>query len=339
MRFAVQNALEFRTQRFAKKWSTTHLVSQENLCHALLIIFCFSEFLELHKPGQRPIFDESMEDELYSYIINNQRYGQPTNGREIKRAAWSIAEQQGKADLFGETGPSNGFLYRFLKRHPSLVARKPEGLSRAAAAVSKTDIQKWFALIKQTLIEDGYAEILEDPCRIFNCDESGFCLSPSKTSAYVEAGTKDVHHIQRGKEQVTVMFCFSASGYVTKPFIVLKGKRMSAELKNSVPEDVHVCLTENGWQTQRSFSTWIDLFNDEIIAHGIQKPVILFVDGHASHDSAEVNLLIGLYCLLIFLGKSKLDWEPQLFKQPVSSIQGAAFDRGNKCPFDFELER
>lgn len=248
--------------------------------------------LELQKPGLRPYFDEEMDKELYDYVINNQRYGQPTNGREIKRAAWFIAEAHGKSDLFGDQGPSNGFLQRFLQRHPSLVTRKPEGLSRAAAAVTKADIRKWFSLIQKTMVEDGYAGILNDPSRIYNCDESGFCLAPPKSSAYVEKGTKNVHLVQRGKEQITVMFCFSATGYVTKPYIVLKGKRLSAELKNSIPEDVHVCLTDNGWQTQRSFSDWIDLFNEELISKGVEKPVILFLDGHSSHDSAEVNLFL-----------------------------------------------
>lgn len=91
-------------------------------------------FLVLLKPGIQPVLGSDVEKELYDFIVDSQRYGNGLSGKEIKHSAWQLATQYNSKEIFGEAGPSNGFLDRYLKRHPNLRLRKPEALSTVAGA-------------------------------------------------------------------------------------------------------------------------------------------------------------------------------------------------------------
>lgn len=154
------------------------------------------------------------------------------------------------------------------------------------------DIKKWFDTIHSVLIQDGHQEVLNEPKRNFNMDEIGFMRCPEKGGVYAPIGAKNVVYLQKSKEQITVTFCFSACGEVLNPCILFKGKRMSKTLGESVPPDVNVLLNESGWQTQDTFSKWLEFFDAELEVKKVQKPVILWLDGHTSHNGLEVRKLL-----------------------------------------------
>lgn len=175
-----------------------------------------------------------------------------------------------------------------MKRHPQIRSRSVEALSTAAAAVNSEDVRRWFDDVYESLKELDALDILEDPERIYNTDESA-CEPAKNKTAYGEKG-KPVFELQDSKDSFTVLFTFSASGRVMKPYVVLKGKRATGDLKEEIQKkDFHYTFTENGWQTAASFSHWIDLFNQELTTLNIKKPVILYADGHSSHEDYEVK--------------------------------------------------
>jgi len=55
---------------------------------------------------------------------------------------------------------------------------------------------------------------MDDPSRIFNGDESGFQICSSTGCVLAEKGAKNEYSIDEGscKENITVMFSFSANG-------------------------------------------------------------------------------------------------------------------------------
>nr|CAH7712633.1 unnamed protein product [Callosobruchus chinensis] len=66
----------------------------------------------------------------------------------------------------------------FLKRHPEISLREAEAINKARAAVTEESIRKWFSELQLFLMSNNLMEVMEDPTRIFNGDESGFSLCP-----------------------------------------------------------------------------------------------------------------------------------------------------------------
>lgn len=70
--------------------------------------------------------------------------------------------------------------------------------------------------MKQYLIDHGLIDILLDPSRVLNGDESGFCLNPISKNVVATSGAKNVPIVEMGssKQNITVMFTFCADGNV-----------------------------------------------------------------------------------------------------------------------------
>ena len=76
------------------------------------------------------------------------------------------------------------------------------------------NIRQWFDEVQEYIRENNLEEVMNDPSRIFNEDETGFQMCPSTGCVLAEKGAKNVYSIDDGshKENITVMFSFSANG-------------------------------------------------------------------------------------------------------------------------------
>nr|CAH7753589.1 unnamed protein product [Callosobruchus chinensis] len=87
-------------------------------------------------------------------------------------------------------------------------------------------------------------------------------------------GSKNVYSVERSsaKENITVLFTFSADGTICVPMVVYPYQRIPEKIaKNINPK----------WGVARSD-------NKE---NGVKLPVILFLDGHKSHLNYQLSLL------------------------------------------------
>lgn len=64
----------------------------------------------------------------------------------------------------------------FIKRHPEVGQRVAQNLTQIRALVKESDLKTWFNEIHEIIIAAG----LQDPRRIFNCDESAFFVTNKK---------------------------------------------------------------------------------------------------------------------------------------------------------------
>lgn len=232
------------------------------------------------------------EQEIVDWILESARLGQPRSGQDVRAAAWSLSERQGNIE-FGDDGPSKGWLFAFLKRHPELTSRQSEVLARASACVARKDIISWFDKWITYMKEEALLEIFDDPDRILNMDESGFLLNPKGRLSIVSKGVREVLEVNSdSKTQMSTSFCLSASGHVFQPCIIYKGKKLSPGVKSSIPDGINYDITDNGWQTAASFIRWIDMLDNELKMRGTKRPVVMFLDNHVSHLSFEVRLLL-----------------------------------------------
>jgi hypothetical protein len=147
--------------------------------------------------------------------------------------------------------------------------------------------------------------LLTDPTRIYNADESGFSLCPSKGSKVVGSkGAPVVYHFGNSdKTQMTIMAAASAAGHFVQPMIIYPGQRFAYNPLEGF-EDAAFGRSENGWMDSEVFISWLrNVFIPSIESRNVRKPVLLLIDGHKTHVSMEASDTclangVELYCLL-----------------------------------------
>ena len=98
-------------------------------------------------------------------------------------------------------------------------------------------------------------DLFDKPDRIFNVDESGFCLTwapkmmLAKSPQVLVPGT--------GRDSVTVQACISASGVLLPPYVVYKGERLIADTTYGGPLGSRLTVTHNGWMDEITFVNWM----------------------------------------------------------------------------------
>ena len=236
------------------------------------------------------------ENELSQWIQSRFEFGMPVNKDEIINSAWKLSTKHVGVKGFGPNGPSNQWYRNFMRRHPHFVKRVADNISRATACVTATDVERWFQKVHSALQSQGLEHILLDPNRIINADETGFLLDPKRGYVVAPKGSSRVHNITDGdKNQMTAMLSINAAGVLFKPFIIYPGVRLHPSITKTLAEQktrINYTTTESGWETTVSMLEYIRCLDEEILEKGIEKPVILFVDGHASHDNLTVSVLI-----------------------------------------------
>jgi hypothetical protein len=80
-----------------------------------------------------------------------------------------------------------------LKRHPELTYKDAEGISMARGVITEESIRKWFRELEQHLKEQNALDILNDPNRIMNGDETSFCMCPKTGKVLAPRGWKNVY--------------------------------------------------------------------------------------------------------------------------------------------------
>lgn len=132
---------------------------------------------------------------------------------------------------------------------------------------------------------------------MFNGDETNFQFCPKTQKVLAPRGSQNVCEVIMGsdKEALTVMFTFSAAGFMCPPMIVYNYKRLSHEWG--------IGLNESGWINSEDFYEFVgSIFHLFLFINKIKLNVILFVNGHKSHMTFQLSqLCIELNIVLVAL--------------------------------------
>lgn len=144
------------------------------------------------------------------------------------------------------------------------------------------------------LTEAGYTDVLDDPRRIFNVDETAIYLHPKKGRVPPKKGSSNVYNVTAGseKECLTVLLGGNASNDLMPPMVLYHYLRTPFAVTDSTLRNGFVIgQSRSGWMTVDSFYEYItNHFLPWLIDSGIPRPVMLFLDGHASHMSLQLSL-------------------------------------------------
>lgn len=255
--------------------------------------------------GPPPVLTTEEEDMIVNWVKECHRKGFPQRKDAIQCSVKQFLDENPRDNPFTNNYPGIGWYKAFLKRHPELTVRKPEPVTPASSRVSESDIRKWFQDIYTYLEEKKFHYILNDPNRVFNGDETNFLLCPQNKKVLAPKGVRNVYEVDCGvaKSALTVMFTFSASGLTVPPLIIYPYIRVPKEIGDSVPKDFAFTNTESGWMKKEIFYEYIaNTFYKHLKKLNVDFPVILFVDGHATHlDRRLSDICTQLQIILIAL--------------------------------------
>lgn len=262
--------------------------------------------------GRSTFLTKDEEDSLVKWLIDSHRKGFPRRKIDLQLSVKSFLDANIRKTPFKDNMPGNHWYKLFLKRHPCLTERIPEAVTSASANVSDKDIKGWFNGIEKYLLEKDTFAILQDPTRIYNGDETCFLFCPKLGKVIAPKGSKNVYEVDMGeaKQNLTVMFTFSAAGDVTPPLIIFPNKRISKQVAKSVPGDWGIGMSDNGWMKADIFIKYVEnILYPHIIGKGITFPVILFVDGHQTHLTYQLSQLctkLGIILVCLYPNSTRI---------------------------------
>ncbi|KAJ8953396.1 hypothetical protein NQ318_023513, partial [Aromia moschata] len=244
------------------------------------------------KTGPAPILSIEVEDKLKEWIINIAKCGFPLKKSDLIDTVEKIAKDLGKSHLFTDGKPGQKWYINFMKRHPEISKREAEGVNRARAVITEEYLRAWFRDLHEYLETNNIADVMSDPSRVFNGDESGFSLCPKSGKVLAPKGWKNLYTIKLGQEKdnITVLVTFSANGKIAPPLVVFPYIRPPRALVENMPDHWVLGKSDSGWMTGTVFFEYIaNDFSKWLDENDIRRPVILFLDGHRSHMTLPLS--------------------------------------------------
>lgn len=253
---------------------------------------------------QTVILHKAEEQELASWTLTSAHRGRPMSRQDILREAHKMKKAREGPEA---AAPSTTWLKLFLKRH-ALSPRTPQNLSYASACLTRDNLLNWAKEVEEGLRADGVFEILNDPSRVLNCDESFVQFDPPSRKVIDKRGSKNVFEVQNNaKEGVTVLLTVRADGQKCKPLVVMPYIRIPSHIQSNFPTaQAHLSNTPSGWMHSETFCGYLRMLAKELKESGVNLPdekVILFLDNHASHVGLEPMKVadeLGIYVVALY---------------------------------------
>lgn len=197
------------------------------------------------RPSAIPIEEVTV---LAEGIKTMSKWGFGLSRHEVMELVCEYVTKNNIRTSFSNNQPGEDWFLAFKKRH-NLSIKKPETLEYSRKkATDPFVIGEYFSLLQNTLKE---LDLENKPGQIYNLDESGFGLDPSKTKVVSEKNSPCSRVTSGpGREATSVLLGGSAAGQKLPPPIIFKGKNMwdtwMADEAHTFPGTSYAA-TPNGW--------------------------------------------------------------------------------------------
>ncbi|GFO02955.1 pogo transposable element with krab domain [Plakobranchus ocellatus] len=235
--------------------------------------------------GKTTAISSTYESELAQCIKLMAEWGYGFTSEEVKDIVQEFVREMDLDTLVKDGRPGYDWMEGFKKRHPDIVCRKTEHLSKCRESAEDPEVvEKWFELLDAVLTSTGVKDM---PAQIFNSDESGFVTDPKSGIVLARKGSKRVNQSigGSGREQITVNCCGVATGKMLPPYVVYNGVNLYKDWIVDGPKDAAYISSTNGWMEGELYLDWFEKIFLKHTEDVKDKPRMLIFDGHNSHLS------------------------------------------------------
>ncbi|XP_039447320.1 uncharacterized protein LOC120426592 [Culex pipiens pallens] len=145
------------------------------------------------RSGPQSILTSEEEDEIQKWIFDMQCRGFPVTQEMLMGTVQQILIAQPRKNPFKNNCPGKKWFKLFRQRHPEIAIRTPEFITNASSKVSPEDIKGWYSVIDYYIEQNDLKQILEDPDRMINGDETNFLLNPKTKAVLAMRGSRNVY--------------------------------------------------------------------------------------------------------------------------------------------------
>ena len=176
------------------------------------------------------------------------------------------------------------FYYDFMSRHEDRTAESTS--LQKASGFNKEQVDRFYSMLTDLMVKYKFT-----PSKIFNADETGVSsVHTNRLKVMSVKGKKQVGKLtsaERGRN-VTILLSVNATGDVfVPPLFVFPRVRIDNDLKKDAPAGSIFDGQPSGWITKDGFLKWLNLFVERVNPTE-KEPILLILDGHASHKDLEV---------------------------------------------------
>lgn len=232
----------------------------------------------------RPVFTEKQENDLKSHVLSMEKRLFGLTIRDLRMLVYQYANINKIPNNFSKKEEMAGrdWVEGFLKRNQEVSVRAPENTSAArASAFNKVNVGKFFELLGSLMDKYNFP-----PSAIYNCDETGITTVPNKPSKIIaRKGKKQIGTLSSAERGATVtsLICCNAMGQFIPPLVILPRVRRNPSLEIGLPPETNIVYHASGWMQMEIFApTWINHFM-KYARPSPENPVLLILDGHATH--------------------------------------------------------
>ena len=244
------------------------------------------EGLQVEKLVHKIILTKQEEGLIVEYIYEMLDIGQPLMPHLLKLKVAEIC--QGRITSFKNGMPGDSWFYWFMKRHPHLVLRIPQGLETTRArAMNPITVQGFYSNLLKLYKIYAYS-----PSHIWNVDESGCNVSKSGLGKVLaKKGIRYVYaQIPNEKEWLSILTSINAAGWSIHHFFIFKGKRRIKDYIQHCQAGSTMAMQEKGYMTSYLFVRWMDHFIQQLEDMGDFSPSnrhLIILDEHKIHVTLE----------------------------------------------------
>ncbi|XP_075975831.1 uncharacterized protein LOC142976394 isoform X1 [Anticarsia gemmatalis] len=250
------------------------------------------ELYENEHCGKQPVLNLNEERQIVDWVHYLDKCGFPVTKHQLLHTVSKLVENLQRPNPFKDGVPGKKWFSRFMLRHPTVSKCVLQNLPTNRNQVTDVALRSWFSRVGSYFKDNDLLPVLQDPKRIFNCDETGFFLCPKDKQVLVKKDSKRVYNrvANDEKECLTVLVNVSADGNVAPPMVLFPYERLPNNIKSTVPSGWGLGNTESGWMNMESFYEYVaNVFYPWLRQQEITLPVALFLDGHTSHISLPLT--------------------------------------------------
>lgn len=242
--------------------------------------------------GRSPVLGRDVEDKLVEWIKGISKMGFPIGKEGLIYSVKNLVEKANLPTPFNRNTPGRKWFKLFMSRHHEISQKQSEYINRARSLITENNIRGWFRDTLELLTEENI-EILDDPARIWNMDETAIFLCPKGSLVLAERGLPVYETSSNSdKENIKTLFAVNAVGDFANPLTVYKYDRLPEKIAKSAPPNWGIGKSAKGWMTSACFFEYFaNVFIPYLEESKITLPVIVFMDGHSSHLSLPLSKL------------------------------------------------
>lgn len=116
-------------------------------------------------------------------------------------------------------------------------------------------------------------------------------MAPKPGKVLAKKGHKHVYSSSGDeKDNLTVLITGNAAGQLAPPMVVFNYERIPAAISLNFPEKWGIGRSESGWMCGSTFYEYMtNIFEPWLTQQNIERPVLLFLDGHKSHLTLHLS--------------------------------------------------